>query len=540
MLDAVTKGFRAAKHKLTGKAELTEANIDDALRDIRVALLEADVEFNVAKRFLARVKEKALGEVVATTVTDRKGKKLQAAPGDHFIKICHDELEALMGPVDTSLALTQKGERPAGIMMVGLQGSGKTTTVAKLANLLQKRGKKPLLVAADIYRPAAVDQLKQLGDKLEIPVFHEEGMKPPEMARDALSFAGQKNRDVILYDTAGRLAIDEQMMAELEELKKEAAPENILLVADAMIGQDAVKTAAEFDRRLNLSGFILTKLDGDARGGAALSIKEVTGKPIKFIGMGESLDKLEEFRPEGIASRILGFGDIVGLMKDFEGVVDEKKAEEDAEKILTGNFDLHDFVEQIKLVKKMGSVGELLEKFPLFGELPEGITFDDKELGRVEAIISSMTKIERKNPQVIGDERIERIAKGSGQTRQHVRGLLERFFAMQKVMRQIGGGPGGAGAGLLSRLPGFRQMAQLQQLKGMPAEDLAKMFGIPKEMTQGMPAAGGKGSHSAAQARARLMGFQQGQPRQLSDDERKRLREKRKKERQNKKKSRKR
>ncbi|MFL5437041.1 MAG: signal recognition particle protein, partial [Myxococcales bacterium] len=272
-----------------------------------------------------------------------------------------------------------------------------------------------------------------------------------------------------------------------------------------------------------------------------LSIKEVTGKPIKFIGMGEALDKLEEFRPEGLASRILGFGDIVGLMKDFEGVVDEKKAEEDAEKILTGNFDLHDFVEQIKLVKKMGSVGELLEKFPLFGELPEGITFDDKELGRVEAMISSMTKTERTNPQVITDERIERIAKGSGQSKQHVRALLDRFFAMQKVMRQIGGGPGGAGAGLLSRLPGFRNIAQLQQLKGMPPEDLAKMFGIPKEMTQGaMPAAGGKGSHSAAMARARLMGFQPGQPRQLSDDERKRLREKRKKERQNKKKSRKR
>src|SRR5205807_1214932 len=252
-----------------------------------------------------RAKEKALGQVVQVSVADKKGKRLEAAPGDHFIKICHDELEALMGPVDVSLQLSRKGERPAGIMLVGLQGSGKTTTVAKLANLLLKRGKKPIMVAADIYRPAAVEQLKQLGEKLD------------------------------------------------------------------------------------LAGFILTKLDGDARGGAALSIKEVTGKPIKFIGMGEALDKLEEFRPEGLASRILGFGDIVGLMKDFEGVVDEKKAEEDAEKILTGNFDLHDFVEQIKLVKKMGSVGELLEKFPLFGELPEGITFDDKELGRVEAIISS-------------------------------------------------------------------------------------------------------------------------------------------------------
>src|SRR5918912_788416 len=431
MLDAVTKGFRLAKHKLTGKAELTEANIDDALRDIRVALLEADVEFNVAKRFLARVKEKALGEVVTTSATDKKGRRMQVSPGDHFIKICHDELENLMGPVDTSLELTRKGERPAGVMLVGLQGSGKTTTVAKLANLLQKKGHKPLMVAADIYRPAAVEQLKQLGAKLDIPVFHEENIKPPDMTQHALSFAGQKNRDVVLYDTAGRLAIDEEMMGELEQIKARVEPENILLVADAMIGQDAVKTAGEFDRRLNLSGFILTKLDGDARGGAALSIKEVTGKPIKFIGMGEALDKLEEFRPEGLASRILGFGDIVGLMKDFEGVVDEEKAEEDAEKILTGNFDLHDFVEQIKLVKKMGSVSDLLEKFPLFGELPEGITFDEKEL------------------------------------------------------------------------------------------------------TQAMPTPGGKGSHSAAMARARLMGFQQGAPRQMTDEERKRLRDKRKQERKN-------
>jgi len=536
MLDAVTKGFKAAKHKLTGKAELTEANIDDALRDIRVALLEADVEFNVAKRFLARVKEKALGEVVATTVTDKKGKKLQVAPGDHFIKICHDELEALMGPVDVSLLLEKK---PAGIMLVGLQGSGKTTTVAKLANLLAKQGKKPLMVAADIYRPAAVEQLKQLGAKLEIPVFHEENVKPPEMAQHALAHAS--GRDVIIYDTAGRLAIDEEMMSELEQIKARVQPDNILLVADAMIGQDAVRTAAEFDRRLSLNGFILTKLDGDARGGAALSIKEVTGKPIKFIGMGEALDKLEEFRPEGLASRILGFGDIVGLMKDFEGVVDEKKAEEDAEKILSGKFDLHDFVEQIKLVKKMGSVNELLEKFPLFGELPEGVTFDDKELHRVEAIIASMTKTERSNPTIIGDERIERIARGSGQKKEHVRGLLDRFFAMQKVMRQLGGGPGAPGMNLLQRLPGFRQLAQLNQLKGMAPEDLAAMFGIKGEMAgAGMPAAGGKGSHAAAMARQRLMGMG-GQPsRVMSDEEKKRLREKRKKERQNKKKNRRR
>jgi signal recognition particle subunit SRP54 len=383
--------------------------------------------------------------------------------------------------------------------------------------------------------------LKQLGAKLEIPVFHEENVKPPEMAKHALAHAGAKNRDVILYDTAGRLAIDEEMMAELEQLKAVVEPENILLVADAMIGQDAVKTAAEFDRRLGLSGFVLTKLDGDARGGAALSIKEVTGKPIKFIGMGEGLDKLEEFRPEGLASRILGFGDIVGLMKDFEGVVDEKKAEEDAEKILSGKFDLHDFVEQIKLVKKMGSVNDLLEKFPLFGELPEGVTFDDKELHRVEAMISSMTRMERANPSVIGDERIGRIARGSGQKKEHVRGLLERFFAMQKVMKQLGGGPGAPGMNLLQRLPGFRQLAQLNSMKGMAPEDLAALFGLPKDAGAGaMPAAGGMGSHSAAVARARLMGMGGSPARVISDEEKKRLREKKKKERQNKKKNRRR
>ncbi len=538
MLDAVTRGFRAAKHKLTGKAELTEANIDDALRDIRVALLEADVEFNVAKRFLARVKDKALGEVVQVEAKDKKGKKAVVSPGDHFIKICHDELENLMGPVDTSLVLTRKGERPAGIMMVGLQGSGKTTTTAKLASFLMKQGKKPMLVAADIYRPAAIDQLQALGKKLDIPVFTEAGVKPPELAQHALAEAGKKGRDVIIYDTAGRLAIDEEMMQELEKIKELVEPENVLFVADSMIGQDAVRTAAEFDRRLAFSGFILTKLDGDARGGAALSIKEVTGKPIKFLGMGESLDKLEEFRPEGLASRILGFGDIVGLMKDFEGVVDEDTAEKDAEKILTGNFDLHDFVEQIKLVKKMGSVNDLLEKFPLFGELPEGITFDDKELVRVEAIISSMTKTERKQPDIIDEPRLARIAKGSGQSKNNVSGLLQRFFAMRKMMKQLGGGPGGPGQGLLSRLPGFRQLAQLKHLKGMDPSEMASMFGLPEAMGNNLPAIGGKGSHAAAVARQRLMGY--GPPtRVVSDEEKNRLREKKKKERQNKKNARK-
>src|SRR5215467_15622204 len=421
MLETVTKGFRSAKSRLSGKTEITPELVDESLRDIRVSLLEADVAFDVVKKFVARVREKAIGEVVKTTITDKAGRRIKVSPGDHFIKICHDELETLMGPLDVNLNFAPKGQL-SGVMVVGLQGSGKTTTTGKLAYRLVKEGKRPLLIAADIYRPAAVEQLQVLGERLEVPVFFEPNLRPPELVQRGYAAAREQKRDVALIDTAGRLAIDEELMAELESIKAAVKPENIMLVCDAMIGQDAVRTAAEFNRRLNLDGFILTKLDGDARGGAALSIKEVTGKPIKFIGIGESLDKLEEFRPEGLASRILGFGDIVGLMKDFEGVVDEQKAEEDAEKILTGKFDLHDFVEQIKLVKKMGSVNDLLEKFPLFGELPEGITFDDKELVRVEAIIASMTKTERKQPDIIDEARLARISKGSGQSKANVQG----------------------------------------------------------------------------------------------------------------------
>src|SRR6266852_5488682 len=295
MLETVTKGFRAAKNRLAGKVEITPEMIDESLRDIRVSLLEADVAFEVVKKFVAQVREKAAGEVVKTSITDKKGRTMKVSPADQFIKICHDELENLMGPVDTSLKFAPKGQI-SGLMMVGLQGSGKTTAVAKLANLLLKQEKQPLLVAADIYRPAAVEQLKVLGAQLQVPVFFEPNLSPPELAKQGYAAARSQKRDVVLIDTAGRLAINEELMAELEAIKAAVHPENTLLVCDAMIGQDAVRTAAEFDRRLNLDGFILTKLDGDARGGAALSIKEVTGKPIKFLGMGESLDKLEGLR----------------------------------------------------------------------------------------------------------------------------------------------------------------------------------------------------------------------------------------------------
>jgi signal recognition particle subunit SRP54 len=513
VLETVSKGFKAARNKLQGRAEITPEVVDDALRDIRVSLLEADVAFEVVKRFVARVREKAVGEVVATRAKTEKG-AVRVTPQDHFIKICHDELEALMGPVDTSLRFAD--HKPTGIMMVGLQGSGKTTTAGKLANRLLKEGKRPLLVAADIYRPAAVDQLKVLGERLGVPVYHEAGLAPPELCRRAYDVAVKEKANVIVYDTAGRLAIDETLMQELEDIKAQVHPENILLVADAMIGQDAVRTAAEFDRRLAIDGFILTKLDGDARGGAALSIKEVTGKPIKFLGMGESLDRLEEFRPEGLASRILGFGDIVGLMKDFEAHVDEEKAEADAQKILSGDFTLEDFVEQIKLVRKMGPLGELMEKFPLFGDLPEGFQFDDQALTKIVAMVDSMTRVERQRPDSITDARMKRVAKGSGRTEKEVRDLLKQYNAMRGVMRQIGSAPG-----LLARLPGVKQLMNLRKMQGKGMEDVlggdagaveraargglvdpamaAQQMGLPKGYTPPMA--------SGAMARARLMGY---------------------------------
>jgi signal recognition particle subunit SRP54 len=545
VLETISKGFKAARNRLKGRTEITAEVVDEALRDIRVSLLEADVSFEVVKRFVARVREKAVGEVVETKVKTAKG-TVEVTAQDRFVKICHDELEGLMGPVDTSLRFASERGRPTGIMMVGLQGSGKTTTAGKLANKLLKDGKKPLLVAADIYRPAAVEQLKVLGEKLGVPVFHEPGLAPPELCRRAFDVANKEKATVVIYDTAGRLAIDDELMAELEQIKAVVRPENILLVADAMIGQDAVKTAAEFDRRLSLDGFILTKLDGDARGGAALSIKEITGKPIKFLGMGETLDKLEEFRPEGLASRILGFGDIVGLVKDFEQHVDEEKAEADAKKILSGDFTLEDFVEQIRLVRKMGPLGELMEKFPIFGDLPEGFQFDDKQLGKVVAIVDSMTKSERQRPDSIHDLRIRRIAKGSGRTEKDVRDLLKQYNSMRNVMKTVGNAPG-----LLSRLPGMKQLSALRQLQGKGMEDVlgadgmgadAGMAGMdPRAMARaaGMPKGYTPPMSPAMMARARMMGLQQ-EPVQLeSSKDREARKKKRKQERQARKKARK-
>ena len=506
MFETLSKGFRAAKQRLTGAAELTDDVIDEALRDVRMSLLEADVEFKVTKRFLDRVKEAARGEQIQLRARAQEYGVKKITPEQAFIKICQDELTAMMGPVETELRWAKKG--PTGIMMVGLQGSGKTTTVGKLARYLEtEHGKKPCLVAADIYRPAAVDQLKTLGDQLGMPVFSQDGELPVDICKSGVDFALENGRDVILFDTAGRLAIDETLMQELEDIDKATHPANIFLVLDAMTGQDAVRTADTFNKRLNLDGVILTKLDGDARGGAALSVKEVTGKPIKFLGMGESLDKLEVFRPDGLASRILGMGDIVGLVKDFEQVVDAEKAEEDAVRMLKGKFDMQDFLDQIKMIQKMGSLKDLFDKLPFFsGGMPEGVNLDDRELVKIEAMISSMTVEERKNPTVFvatsweefvsnagkkgkrrradySPGRVKRIAGGSGRSETEVKELLQKFGAMRQMMVQLG-----ASTGLMGKIPGLKQFSQMKKLAGM---DLGAIMGAESGgMLPGMAGAG--------------------------------------------------
>ncbi len=501
MLETLTRGFRSAKQRLSGVAELTDDLIDEALRDVRMSLLEADVEFNVTKSFLERVREKARGEQVKLRATTRDHGTIKITPEQAFIKICQDELTAMMGPVDTDLRWAKKGV--TGVMMVGLQGSGKTTTVGKLARWLEKKHKKKtMLVAADVYRPAAVDQLQVLGEKLGMPVFTIPGGSPPDICEQGMREAAKKGCDVVIFDTAGRLAIDEPLMHELQEIDRRCQPANIFLVLDAMIGQDSVKTAAVFHDKLNLDGVILTKLDGDARGGAALSVKEVTGKPIKFLGIGESLEKLEEFRPEGLASRILGMGDIVGLVKDFEQVVDAEKAEEDAIRMLKGKFDMQDFLEQIRMIQKMGSLKDLFDKLPFFGgQMPEGVNLDDRELTKIEAMINSMTMEERTEPEVFvttswedftstagrqakrrradfAPGRVRRIAKGSGRGEHEVKELLQKFATMRQMMVQLG-----ASTGLMGKLPGFKQFSQMKKLANM---DLGAIMGAGGGMPPGL------------------------------------------------------
>lgn len=432
MFEDITKKFEDVQ-RFFGRGYLTEKNIEEGIRKIRSALLEADVNYKVVKDFIAKVKEKAVGEKILRS----------ASPGDQIVKIVYDELVSLMGPVDNEITIAEKG--PTIIMMAGLQGSGKTTTCAKLAKYFrEKKNLKPFFVAADTQRPAAIEQLQVLGKTLNIPVFSQPELPPPEICRRSIAEAEKAGCDLVILDTAGRLHIDEDLMGELKQVQKKLSPHNIFFVCDAMVGQDAVKSAKEFNDALELDGVILTKLDGDARGGAALSIKAVTGKPIKFIGEGEQLEKIAEFRPEGMASRILGMGDVIEVMTRLEGEINEEKALQLQEKIEQATFNLEDFKDQIRTIHNIGGVKDLVGMLPK-GMLPPGVNsqaleqeIDDNSFVHIEAIIDSMTPFERRNPESINSSRRSRIAKGSGRTVQEVNQLLKQFREMQKMMSKMG------------------------------------------------------------------------------------------------------
>jgi len=425
MFESLSKSLGEALRKLRGRGRLTEDNIKEGLREVRIALLEADVSYKVVKDFIQKVTERAVGEQVIKSVT----------PGQQIVKIVHDELVSLMGPVDSSIPFASQGITV--IMLAGLQGSGKTTTSAKLAKLLQSKGRHPLLVAADVIRPAAIEQLKILGQQLNIPVYSEQGSRAPKICQNALKHAEQTGRDVAILDTQGRLHVDAEMMAEVREIAEKVKPHQIFLVCDAMTGQDAVNSAAEFNRQLELTGVILTKLDGDARGGAALSVKAVTGKPIKFVGVGEKLDRLEEFHPDRMASRILGMGDVVTLVEKAQLAIDEEKAEELEKKIRKDQLSLDDFLDQLQQVKKMGPLKEILSMIPGLGSKMEGVQVDEGQLKRVEAIIRSMTPEERAKPDLVDHSRRHRIAKGSGTATHDVNQLLKQFRQMRKTLKHI-------------------------------------------------------------------------------------------------------
>ena len=460
MFDALIKGFREAQNRLAGLTELTANNIQPALLEVRQSLLEADVELGVVKRLLARIEDKAVGQTVQTRVK-HQGSIHKVTAGEQFVKICHDELVEMMHFDGEPLRVGPDGK--TSIMMVGLQGSGKTTTAAKLARWLKREGKTPLLVAADLQRPAAVDQLRVLGEQIDVPVFSLPDETPVNICRSAPAHAKKAGCDVIVYDTAGRLAVDELLMQELGDIKSAVSPDNILLVVDAMIGQDAVRTARAFNERLSISGVVLTKLDGDARGGAALSIKEVTGAPVVFVGIGETNDKLDVFRAEGMASRVLGMGDVVGLMQDFEQVVDQKQAEKDAMRLMSGQFTLQDFLNQVRMIQQMGSLKDLMEKIPGLGAMmPPGMAMDDKELVRIEAMIQSMTLSERDDPNLLIREpgRVKRIARGSGSAEKGVSELVQKFLYLQQMM-----GGFGQNLGMMGKIPGMKGLATARHLR---------------------------------------------------------------------------
>lgn len=428
MFDALSQKFQNAFRNLRGLGKISEANIGEALRDVRLALLDADVNFKVAKEFIDEVKTKSLGAEVVQSIH----------PGQQIIKIIHDELVKLLGSANAGLALSGN---PSCLMMVGLHGSGKTTSSAKLARLLHKQARTPLLVAADVYRPAAMDQLETLGRQIEIPVFVRKGETDVlKIAREALEFARQNNRNTLIFDTAGRLQIDEPLVRELAQLRDLVQPQEILLVLDAATGQEAVNVATHFDKALHITGAILTKLDGDARGGAALSMKSVTGQPIKFAGTGEKVEDFEPFHPERMASRILGMGDVVSLVEKAAEAVDADEARRMEEKMRKGEFTLGDFLDQLRQMKRLGSLESLVGMLPGGAEMIKGADMakQEKEFRRMEGIICAMTPQERRAPQILNAKRRVRIAKGSGVQVAEVNNLLNRFSQMQQMMKKMG------------------------------------------------------------------------------------------------------
>ncbi len=449
MFDNLSDKLQRVFKNLRGEGKLTAENMEAALREIRVALLEADVHFRVVKQFIESIRQKAMGEEVLTALS----------PTQHVVKIVRDELIKTLGSHQSKLRMAN--EPPSAIMIVGLQGSGKTTTTGKLARWLSKNGHNPLMVSVDVYRPAARQQLSVIARDIKQPIYEgtPEETKPADLARSARRDASQTGRDVLLVDTAGRLHIDDQLMQELRELKEQLTPAEILFVADAMTGQDAVKSADEFHKQLGITGIILTKMDGDARGGAALSIRAITSQPLKFVGVGEKFDALEPFHPDRVAQRILGMGDVLSLIEKVEENIDQKQAEEMQRKLLDDEFTLEDFRDQLRQIRKLGPLESILGMMPNIGPIKQlkDVKVDENELTRVVAIIDSMTPKERTNHMIINGARRRRIAKGSGTTVQEVNALLKQYAQARKMMKSLSGG-----AGMLSKRLGKFKLPMLQ------------------------------------------------------------------------------
>lgn len=461
MFDSLSDRLHSVFKRLGGQAKLDDANLQDGLREVRLALLEADVNFNVVKDFTDKIHERALGQKVLDGLSSSQ----------HIVKIVHEELVSLLGGESSELNL--RGAKPYVLMVVGLQGSGKTTSIAKLANLLRSKGHSPYLVPADVYRPAAIDQLKTLAAQLELPVYPSStAMNPVDIATSALEEAKKAGCDVLLVDTAGRLHVDEVLMQELVDIKGKVKPCEILFVADAMTGQDAVTVAEAFNNALDITGVVLTKMDGDARGGAALSIKSVTGKNIKFVGVGEKTTDLEPFHPERVAGRILGMGDMLTLIEKAQGTMEAQEAEELAKKMQKAQFNLDDFRTQMRRIKSMGSLEGILKLIPGMSGLRQklgSMSMPEKEMAKIESIINSMTPKERKNPDLINSSRKQRVAKGSGTTVQDVSLLLKQFESMRQMMKKMLGGSGsGASKGKMPRMPaGMPSMPSLGGMGGL-------------------------------------------------------------------------